>query len=273
MRTRRTSGFTLVELLVVIAVFMTLTGLLVPVFSGARVQSRKSACLSNLRQIGLAALMYAADYDATFPWLMMDRRCNDEATGLSNAYMPAGPFVNLQGRRGLFMEYAFRPYTKDYGIYRCLAAGSILARFDRDNLPLEQFGSYAYAFGGEGAGPMYASPRFTKGKIPLEMFCRYAASGLLPLGSPYNSGNPQDYFIAGQSIAKVGSPSTAVIAFCNSYGMHVAVTDEDVTPTAYGGNGRGATGVALAVSADGHAKRKAGKFIDLVKTIMTPLRP
>ena len=59
-------GFTLIELLVVIAIIAILAAILFPVFARAREQARKTACLSNTKQMGLAHLMYAQDYDETF---------------------------------------------------------------------------------------------------------------------------------------------------------------------------------------------------------------
>ncbi len=56
-------GFTLIELLVVIAIVALLAAILFPVFSQVREKARQASCLSNLRQIGLAALQYAQDYD------------------------------------------------------------------------------------------------------------------------------------------------------------------------------------------------------------------
>ena len=58
-------GFTLIELLVVIAIIAILAAILFPVFARAREKARQTSCLSNLKQIGLAAMMYAQDYDET----------------------------------------------------------------------------------------------------------------------------------------------------------------------------------------------------------------
>jgi prepilin-type N-terminal cleavage/methylation domain-containing protein/prepilin-type processing-associated H-X9-DG protein len=61
-------GFTLIELLVVIAIIAILAAILFPVFAQAREKARQTTCTSNLKQAGLAILMYAQDYDETLPY-------------------------------------------------------------------------------------------------------------------------------------------------------------------------------------------------------------
>ena len=61
-------GFTLIELLVVIAIISILASILFPVFARARAKGRQTACLSNVRQLVMAFIMYANDADETMPY-------------------------------------------------------------------------------------------------------------------------------------------------------------------------------------------------------------
>jgi len=81
----RQKGFTLIELLVVIAIIAILAALLFPVFARAREQARKTVCVSNLKQIGLACHMYAQDYDELFP---VDNHICNPHLRLVNQLMP-----------------------------------------------------------------------------------------------------------------------------------------------------------------------------------------
>src|SRR3954447_21683824 len=56
-------AFTLIEMLLVIAIIGLLAAILFPVFSRARESARKSSCQSNLKQLGMADLQYQQDYD------------------------------------------------------------------------------------------------------------------------------------------------------------------------------------------------------------------
>jgi len=64
---RCTVGFTLIELLVVLAIVAILAALLFPVFAQSRERARTASCVSNVRQIGMAVLLYAQDHDEALP--------------------------------------------------------------------------------------------------------------------------------------------------------------------------------------------------------------
>lgn len=101
-------AFTLIELLVVIAIIAILAAILFPVFAQAKAASKRSACLSNLRQIGLANEMYLNDYDDLMPWV-------------PDAWLKLTPAVDSGGKTyaglGPFMPL-WEPYIKNQELYR-----------------------------------------------------------------------------------------------------------------------------------------------------------
>src|SRR5438128_1326179 len=73
-------GFTLIELLVVIAIIAILAAILFPVFAQAREKARATMCVSNLKQMGSAFVMYVQDYDETMPTAWMGPSTNTIST-------------------------------------------------------------------------------------------------------------------------------------------------------------------------------------------------
>ncbi len=84
----REAGFTLIELLVVIAIIALLAAILFPVFAQAREKARQTTCASNMRQMGLAVLMYAQDYDECLPLA-----ATTTPTGFLNWHHLVDPYV------------------------------------------------------------------------------------------------------------------------------------------------------------------------------------
>jgi len=107
MRRTGRSGFTLIELLVVIAIIAILAAILFPVFAQARERARMSACVSNMRQIGSALMMYEQDYDETFPYLRFHH---------------PGPFdtsMAAAGKHAYVWNNAIRPYLRNIDVFSC----------------------------------------------------------------------------------------------------------------------------------------------------------
>jgi prepilin-type N-terminal cleavage/methylation domain-containing protein/prepilin-type processing-associated H-X9-DG protein len=92
-RRRSYSGFTLIELLVVIAIIAILAAILFPVFAQARDKARGAACLSNQKQLGLAAGMYAQDYDGGYVPSYMDDRTAAGGWSRRNWYQILPPYI------------------------------------------------------------------------------------------------------------------------------------------------------------------------------------
>jgi len=85
---KNTLGFSLVELLVVIAVISVLTSLLIPAVQQARESARSMSCRSNLRQIGLAVHNYADSFSGTMPFNVGDGDLTDKTQSAMYALLP-----------------------------------------------------------------------------------------------------------------------------------------------------------------------------------------
>jgi prepilin-type N-terminal cleavage/methylation domain-containing protein/prepilin-type processing-associated H-X9-DG protein len=92
---RGTAGFTLMELLVVIAIIAILAALLLPALSAAKVRALRINCVSNLRQICLGVQMYADDHDDTLPGPLLVGIASgyNDTTGVTSPYPHIGNYL------------------------------------------------------------------------------------------------------------------------------------------------------------------------------------
>ncbi|MGI4792454.1 MAG: prepilin-type N-terminal cleavage/methylation domain-containing protein [Janthinobacterium lividum] len=102
---RSSQGFTLIELLVVIAIIAILAAILFPVFQSVRESARRTACLSNLKQLGLGFMQYNQDWD-------------EDTLNVDKGYIQGGP----QGagyRYEATWYILLDPYTKSSALMHC----------------------------------------------------------------------------------------------------------------------------------------------------------
>ncbi|MDX1933936.1 MAG: DUF1559 domain-containing protein [Capsulimonadales bacterium] len=136
-------AFTLIELLVVIAIIAILAAILFPVFAQAREKARQTSCLSNLKQIGTAMLMYVQDYDETLPLHMQDNACTPANTNTDACQ---------QKSTNRWAIGLLEPYFKSWTIFTCPSfSGNYASVFTAGN-PVawwynqQRFGAYGYNY-------------------------------------------------------------------------------------------------------------------------------
>jgi prepilin-type N-terminal cleavage/methylation domain-containing protein/prepilin-type processing-associated H-X9-DG protein len=129
-------GFTLIELLVVIAIIAILAAILFPVFATAREKARQAACVSNLRQLGMAWMQYNQDYDECFP----PRNSITNPNGTPSPFFkpqaavpfpckPCRPIDVSTGKPYDCRPYAM-PYLKSVDVFKCPSDNGIHGIFD-----------------------------------------------------------------------------------------------------------------------------------------------
>ena len=223
------SAFTLIELLVVIAIIAILAAILFPVFAGVCEKGRQTVCASNEKQLGVAFLEYASDFDGTFPAPIT------QDTVLAGSVAPAtwvyGQILHIQGggyryvdRGGIF------PYVKQRGnggvsnVFACPNAQS------KDSAKAPIFGSQA-------PGANYAMNQYLQNRWTGPMGAYYKsneygqpfAEGAFDPFSPDRTDTPSDLILLYEAVQEKQLPDAGYDAIANRYGTPFNATSGGVT--------------------------------------------
>ncbi len=138
-RTHRQRGFTLIELLVVIAVIVIVAAILFPVFSAAREKARQVSCISNIQQLGKATMLYAQDWNETYPLGLIS--CSQGGYFWTQWNDQSGERP-CSGFQVTWMDL-LNPYVKNWNVYHCPSTVYSHAVFAPPGTPRERT-EYSY---------------------------------------------------------------------------------------------------------------------------------
>ena len=194
----RPYAFTLIELLVVIAIIAILAAILFPVFAQAKAAAKKTACLSNVKQMGLAIALYRIDADdvnprhrlcpdVTAPADDLDRarQCLYASPTLSTGphevwWAPFDNTVAPDAKPGAgFKAGLLQPYFKSIEIFKC---------------PSEPKWQVGYAMSYISAGPMGKSASAVENQAAMQVWDHSRTPGCADTRTlPNPAGTPTDW--------------------------------------------------------------------------------
>jgi prepilin-type N-terminal cleavage/methylation domain-containing protein/prepilin-type processing-associated H-X9-DG protein len=289
---RRNRGFTLIELLVVIAIIAILAAILFPVFARAREAARKATCLSNLKQIALAAIMYAQDYDEVLP------TAGGNAWSTSHPIVPLSPQPTYGTAGGLGlgskdywqMADVLRPYVKSIDLFHC---PSLIRRCPYDQIEQRALTS----------GPAIGLLKVGNFTHPEDRYAPWTRIGTYWWGCchyPYELGglsepycgavgqfwdaamvlgyvgwttDPSEYWVCGNAIGNIDNPVWKAMGGCSA-GVHEGVSEDywarHIIPVELGGTAPTMPFALSVAFVDGHVKYMRVGFYEMVAVVAIP---
>ena len=136
-RFKQPDAFTLIELLVVIAIIAILAAMLLPALSKAKAKAQATQCLSNIKQLQLAAQIYLGEYFETFPnndtgTVGTDAGPNAWIQGNTQSYTTLPPYQNWISTGVLW------DFNKSYGIYQCPSSHAFVRAAGGTQVPMNR---------------------------------------------------------------------------------------------------------------------------------------
>ena len=230
---RRSSGFTLIELLVVIAIIAILAAILFPVFIKAKARAQATTCASNMKQIGIAIMLYADNWSGCYP----------DQTSVGIAYTAPTAYNNGIGGRWI-MEFAhlyrdasgnpagigkvLGKYTKNIAVFKCPSEWKTTPAGVFNWLPYAQSSTYyvkhAMCYDADRSGRPVS---FSGIRYPTRASMMYEAAW-------HNGEYPYIWDVAHWAIAPHGSPLRVRAIFFDGHVGHIDLRWNAVS--AYDGN-------------------------------------
>jgi prepilin-type N-terminal cleavage/methylation domain-containing protein len=183
---QRSKAFTLIELLVVIAIIAILAAILFPVFAQAKNSAKKTACLSNVKQIALGTIMYTGDNDDVFPL--------------------AGQNEGNAGRGWVPWQFTVNPYVKSGA--QTQIPGDFISGLDstRSNAPVSmgiwrspaaRTAGYTAPWARGTSGPSYGANAMVMGEDMRNAGWWPAGRGFIPSITGSTAARPGDTLLSG----------------------------------------------------------------------------
>jgi len=269
---RKRHGFTLIELLVVIAIIAILAAILFPVFARAREAARRANCISNVKQLCLAVLMYANDWNEFMPACVPGTSNNNGAAHPVNAYIQGicgtsagclgGDNWDLCAGAGQWkLADMAAPYVKNDGLFVCPTLKQVVSRgmaYGIDNKAGGKTDSSADTFDDKDGSYLWLcghttapqdvittpwpcpAPPCTGVLGAMENLCAYEENifyAIMLVGKIFGVVHPAAvsdyYFPCSQPLGRFSDAGSVPVIACDSFGAHEGYDDSVIQCRVY----------------------------------------